>query len=769
MSSNSRITRSKGPSDGTSLPPYTRPRKDASTKAGNAGSLQPPTQQQTVCDPLNSTVGHSPFARPGSRAGASTAPATPTGMLSVSASPFARPGSRAGSPRSEVDFPSAAPQAARSSSCNSMISSMGDVVFPPNVNTLTSWEVIDPACDEEVAGITNGQSQHHANRPAHVNADSNSSNQGIGVDQVSDINSTNNLGTLYNQDFFVADMTNRRLSQIPNKTNYPYPLPNGHTALQLRLPDLLIYLKTDTYLMDVNTGEHYAVYTDKIQKMSVTPKLYAAWGYNQLLHTIQSDALQFGVNSPQPLTSGVSQKASPKASPASHCPQPPASLCRPTIVKYEPPTFSLETPTWMLTRDEWNQVLQNHVVAVNAIFNKVAVFETLIQREPHNALYYEEVWRVRKNQHIHVAIKLQHILETDDNFQKAAGLPQLDLPEHLWGVRDMRSAHTREQDFMAIMAEVEVLCQQLKGRGTYTVSPTTPTTCSSKSGGSVHFQPIDPAQKSSVQAMDQSLLNSSLNLLDDSPRMPLPSSNGPIPHGQATPQIPAHRSNYPILPTPYVNQTTVDQHKRAQPTPFLPRMTLGSINVQSPKQVQSPQLPDSVQLQRLPFVDAPLAPARNHQTDHTGSPSMLETTSKSVKGQGVKQSSSGPSSASTSMGKSGPVCWNCQEVGHRRHNFKNPSYCSKCKQSGHLPMKCPLKGKKTEKSQTQQNGQQMTVDPMFSNVRNKCIHCGGDHAPGSCPTKTGPQATQKGAGYQTYDYGAATGKAKANNLPSFSS
>ena len=52
-----------------------------------------------------------------------------------------------------------------------------------------------------------------------------------------------------------------------------------------------IYLKTDTYLMDVNTGEHYAIYSDRIQKMSVTPKLYLAWGYRQLLQTIQSDAL----------------------------------------------------------------------------------------------------------------------------------------------------------------------------------------------------------------------------------------------------------------------------------------------------------------------------------------------------------------------------------------------------------------------------------------------------------------------------------------------
>ena len=279
------------------------------------------------------------------------------GTCHTNSDAFGRPGSHAGSTRLEVDFPSATPQAARSSSCDSPISSIDDPVFPRDANTSTSWDVIDPDCHEEVAGITNGQSQHQVNRPANANTHSDPSNQDLGLEQVSDTNSTNNLGTLYNQDFFVPDMTNRRLSQIPNKMNYPYLLPNGHAALQLRLSDLLIYLKTDTYLMDVNTGEHYAVYSDKIQKMSVTPKLYSPCGYRQLLHTIQSDALRFGVNSPQPSTSGVSQKAPMIAgptqpSPASHYTQPPTSPCRPTIVKYEPPAFSLETPMQMLTRDE---------------------------------------------------------------------------------------------------------------------------------------------------------------------------------------------------------------------------------------------------------------------------------------------------------------------------------------------------------------------------------------------------------------------------------
>ena len=108
-------------------------------------------------------VGHSPFARPDSRAGASTVPATPTGMPSASTSPFAQPGSHAGLARLEVDFPRAAPQTAGPSNCDSPISSISDTVFPRDVNTSTSWDVIDPYCDEEVTGITNRQSQPQVN------------------------------------------------------------------------------------------------------------------------------------------------------------------------------------------------------------------------------------------------------------------------------------------------------------------------------------------------------------------------------------------------------------------------------------------------------------------------------------------------------------------------------------------------------------------------------------------------------------------------------
>ena len=190
MSSNSRITCSKEPSDGTSLPPYTRPRKDTNTKADNTGSMPTPAQQQAegAGDQLNSTAGHSPFARPGSQAGASTAPATPTEMPSASISPFARPGSCTGSAQPDVDFPRVAPLAMRPpNTSNSPISSMSDSIFQEDLNTSTSWDLIDPDCDAEVAGITKGQTQPQVDQAVNASTDSTQANQ---------IEDSNKLATL---------------------------------------------------------------------------------------------------------------------------------------------------------------------------------------------------------------------------------------------------------------------------------------------------------------------------------------------------------------------------------------------------------------------------------------------------------------------------------------------------------------------------------------------------------------------------------------------
>ena len=123
----------------------------------------------------------------------------------------------------------------------------------------------------------------------------------------------------------------------------------------------------------------------------------------------------------------------------------------------------------------------------------------------------------------------------------------------------------------------------------------------------------------------------------------------------------------------------MNQHMGAQPAPILPRISTGPMNLQPPMKIPSSQMPSDIQPQRLPFVDTPPTSTKNYSADNINSPSTHETRSKSSNRQGIKQSSSVSSSTSTSTGKSGPICWNCGEVGHQRHGCQNPPYCSKCK------------------------------------------------------------------------------------------
>ena len=132
-----------------------------------------------------------------------------------------------------------------------------------------------------------------------------------------------------------------------------------------------------------------------------------------------------------------------------------------------------------------------------------------------------------------------------------------------------------------------------------------------------------------------------------------------------------HASSYSVLPTPYMNQTAVNQHMRTQPTPILPRMSTSPMNLQPPTKIPSLQMPSDIQQQQLPFVNAPPAPTKNYSADNTDSPSTCETRSKSANRQGIKQTSSVSSSTSMTMGKPVPICWNCGKAGHLKCNCPN--------------------------------------------------------------------------------------------------
>ena len=713
MSSNSRMTRSKGPAEELSLPP-TRMRKDVSTaNEGGKENAQGQVQANERNQPTTADM-PSPFARPGSRAGTCTTPASEGGMPPIASNPFARPDSRAGFAPPEPTSP------------QSSVSSRSDNQLQEDVNTSVSWDLVDTDMDAEVANINLSFTHKAVTDPKTTDSINTRQNKAVALN--------NEINTLYNQDFFVADTTGRRLSQVTDKSNYSSLLPNGNAALQLRLPDLLIYLKTDTYLVDVKTGHHYAVYHNRIEKMSVLPKLYSAWPYRQLLQAIHDDAVRFGINSPEPATSKqpalVAQPSSSIDRDVQTANKQPPSPCMPTIVKYEPPSFNLQIPIKMLTRAERDQVLRNHMTATNTTFNKVAVLEDLMRQEPHNAAHYKEVQRVQKNQHIQVAIKLQHMLEADDEFRQTAGLPQLDLPEHLWMVRNMDTAPVREQHFMAISSEVEVLCQQLKVKGMYPAPPN----YMQINQQNVHFQPIQPAKLSPLQPQDRLFFDPLLSTTTGSTRSQSDSTHNPAQDCSSAPpkvHTPSPRVPEPTIPpTPYVNQAAVEQHMRMQ-SPSVPPTNITTV---APPPRESPKA--SVAQETLITLATVQTTPPQAQNQLTTSPQRPRT-SKSKDGRGIKQSKN------VNATDTAQVCWRCGEPGHKKRDCRKPPFCGKCRKEGHVPALCPLSTGPTLPPPLQQQ-----VDK-FSNPTNRCIHCGGDHVPGSCPVRYQPKATSSTSHYSS--------------------
>ena len=90
-----------------------------------------------------------------------------------------------------------------------------------------------------------------------------------------------------------------------------------------------------------------------------------------------------------------------------------------------------------------------------------------------------------------------------------------------------------------------------------------------------------------------------------------------------------------------------------------------------------------------------------------------------------------------------------------------PPFCVKCRQEGHLPYKCPQQNKRNGSSTTQV---QTTVDPRFSNIRNRCIHCRGEHEPALCPMKTRLQMASSSSSWTSQPGITSAGKNNPNTF-----
>ena len=329
------------------------------------------------------------------------------------------------------------------------------------------------------------------------------------------------------------------------------------------------------------------------------------------------------------------------------------------------------------------------MTAANTTFNKVAVLEDLMRQEPHNAAHYKEVQRVQKNQHIQVAVKLQCMLEADNKFRQTAGLPQLDLPEHLWTVRNMDTAPVQEQHFMAISSEIEVLRQQLKGKGVYPAPPN----YTQIHQQTVHFQPIQPAKLSPLQPQDRLLFDPLLSTTTGSTGSQSDTAHDPTQDCNSTPpkvHTPSpHITKPTIPPTPYVNQAAVEQHIRTQ-SPSVPPRNIATV---APPPRESPQA-SSTQETLITLATSQITPPQA-QNQLTTSPQRPRK-SKSKDGRGVKQSKNVNTTDTTQ------VCWRCSEPGHKKRDCHKPPFCGKCRKEGHIPALCPLSTGPTLPSPLQQ-------------------------------------------------------------------
>ena len=363
MSTSTRVTRSKGESDGLSLPTRTRPTRKETISGWNRGMALNTTfnvgrdQQQQMPTQTPQLLTQSPQANSVGRT------ETPAPMLP--------PGPhRPLTPRMPL------PASPMSSSQPSWSSA---ALFKEDKYSSTSEE--ETELDAEVTFI-HGRSQ--PNRTfAHNPTTEGPTSTPMTVDYTTQGDpdaspSTSNLFRstatdvefLGTNNFFVPDGSDRCIHQIDNKVFHAGYLENGNNAYLLELPALEKMLNTWKFLMDEMSGQFYAVYGNSYQWMSTKPMLKQAWATGELIDQLATTRQAFGytglAGSTPPLVTGTQPIASTSCQPDDLLPKQPA----PKTVQYQPPSFKLTRPMAHLTMNERIQVHHNYISAVSSLEHK---------------------------------------------------------------------------------------------------------------------------------------------------------------------------------------------------------------------------------------------------------------------------------------------------------------------------------------------------------------------------------------------------------------
>ena len=268
MAKSTSITRSKGESDGLSLPMRSRSTRRDATSGRNRGTTLSTSgrehQQQMPTQMPHPT--QSPEAAPAERT--ATAPMLPPGLH------------RPLTPRMPLP---ASPASSLSSSAP---------LFQEDGYSSTSEE------ESEVTfthGRRNGTSPNqHAERTS-IPTPSDYMTQGDPDASPSSSSKTHDINNefLGTNNFFVPDGSNRRIHQIHDKVFHAGYLENGNNAYLLELPALENMLNTCKFLMDEMSGQFYAVYGNSYQRMSTKPMLQQASATGELIDELAATRQAF--------------------------------------------------------------------------------------------------------------------------------------------------------------------------------------------------------------------------------------------------------------------------------------------------------------------------------------------------------------------------------------------------------------------------------------------------------------------------------------------
>ena len=351
MSTSTRIMRSKGNSDGISLPTRTRPTREDTISGRNEGTVLNTTfntgwdQQQQLPTQLLHLPTQSPQATSAERM-ETTAPMLPPGPHRPLMPHMPLPASPTSSSRSSAPL------------------------FKEDKYSSTSEE--ESETDAEVT-FFHGRNQPNSmfannqiERPMSTPTTANYTTQGDPDASPSTSNLFRSTATddefLGTNNFFMPDGSNRHIHQIDNKIFHAGYLENGNNAYLLELPALEKMLNTWKFLMDEMSGQFYTVYGNSYQQMSTKPMLKQAWATGELIDQLATTRQAFGytrlAGSTTPLAAGAQPTASTSRQPDDLLPRQPA----PKIVQYQPPSFKLTRPTACLTMNERIQVHHNYIL-----------------------------------------------------------------------------------------------------------------------------------------------------------------------------------------------------------------------------------------------------------------------------------------------------------------------------------------------------------------------------------------------------------------------